>query len=68
MIKTKDRIRLDVNMKDNPTELTWNHYADTIQIKLMNTDVDMTLDLGPDVIRQLVQALSWTGCPSKKVY
>ena len=60
MIKVNDRIRLDVNMLDEPGHVTWQHSADdTIRIKLMNTDVDLTLDLGPDVIRQLSQALSW---------
>jgi hypothetical protein len=67
VINTKDKIKLDVNMRENPTNLTWEHYADTIKIKLMNTDVDMTLDLGPEIVRQLMQALSWVDGPSKKL-
>lgn len=59
MLKTTDRIKLDVNMKDNPAHVTWKSYTDVLTIKLMNSDVDLSLDLGPEVIRQLKQALSW---------
>ena len=57
--KSTDRIRLAANLKDNPTDVTWKSYTDVLTIKLMNSDVDLSLDLGPDVIRQLRQALSW---------
>ena len=57
----QDRMRLAVNMKDNPTEVTWLPSSDFITIKLINTDVDLSLDLGPDTIRQIQQALSWSG-------
>jgi hypothetical protein len=67
MIKVNDRIRLDVNMLDEPGHVTWQSSADdTLKIKLMNADVDLTLDLGPEVIRQLSQALAWVNTHEKR--
>jgi hypothetical protein len=57
-------IKLDVNMKDEAS-LTWKRFSDVTQIKLMNADVNLTLDLGPDIVRQLMQALSWEGSLSR---
>lgn len=53
-----EKIRLDVNMKDNPAQVTWENWSDVLTLKLMNTDVELKLDLGPDVIRQIKQAFS----------
>lgn len=53
-----EKIRLDVNMKDNPAQVTWENWSDVLTLKLMNTDVEINLDLGPDAIRQIKQAFS----------
>lgn len=54
------KLHIDVNLKDKPGNLTWNASRDTIKIKLMSADVDLTLDFGPEMVRELQQALSWT--------
>jgi hypothetical protein len=55
-----DRIRLDVNMREDPGSITWASDGNAIKIKLMNAAVDLSLDLGPAAIRQLKQALAWS--------
>ncbi len=53
--------KLYVNMADGQTQASWQASGQTLRVHLVNEDLDLTLDLGPDVIRQLRQALSWVG-------
>ena len=61
-----DRIKLEVNMRDNPAAVTWQPSGDTVKIKLLNSDIDLDLDIGPKVIRQLKQALYWVPSNEKE--
>lgn len=60
-----DIVRLEANMCDIPTNITWQPGSDAIRVRLINDDVDLTLDLGEDVVRQLRQALSWVSLRRK---
>lgn len=51
--------KLKINMREKPAKITWIPSVDCITIKLDNSEVDLALDLGPDAIRQLKQALAW---------
>lgn len=52
-------VKLEADMNEVPTNVTWQPGSDAIRVRLMNDEVDLTLDLGDDVVRQLRQALSW---------
>lgn len=53
------KIKLDLNMNDIPSNITWRTSGKSIIINMANSDIDLELDMGEDTIRQLRQALSW---------
>lgn len=57
--KKSDVVKIDLDMTKG--EVTWQHGGPTMKVKLLSSDVDLTLDLGPEVIAHLKQALSWSG-------
>lgn len=61
--KVADGVRLLVNMRDEPIDVTYVYDANTIKFRFLGDGVDLTLDMGPDVIRQVTQGLSWTDSP-----
>ena len=51
--------KLSINMNNIPSEVTWRSFADGLRLNLMNSDVEIDIDLGQEVINQIRQALSW---------
>ena len=63
--------RIAVDLKNNPTHVTWNADRSGILVRVSSKGVDLTLELGPDVVAQLKQALSWAGqesAPRLRIY
>lgn len=57
--KTLDEpLKLTLNMNKS-TDVTWSPGGRGIGLRFINSEVDLKMELSPDTVRQLKQALEW---------
>ena len=58
---TTSRLNVELDLRNEHTFVTWNADRSGILVRLSSAQGDVALDLGPDAIAQLKQALTWAG-------
>jgi hypothetical protein len=56
-----DRVRLDLDLRNEAVFVTFNADRSGVLVRISSPKADLTLDLGPEAVAQLKQALAWAG-------